>query len=338
MKKEISEFRSKMLSRSKISQFYPNGERFIDNVEKLFIQKWDLKKSADEKNQEIKNQKEILAFNNFEFSFTHFKLSKEEKPETEIEEEEGELSPTLKYLNKSDLDFNPKSVHPIHYFHGLKEFIVVCSNVRGEEIDNESRINQLLSTLSIALHNTDTSVPIFVQSLARNKNIFNGVYVDSKYRTHFQAMLLNKWPATCNFLSGFLYMFKTKITGDPKEASIESDIRVSARLSYVLQDWTCHAWTQSPPDLEIYQNLIYELKTLPFGAIKDPIHHLQLNVSWIDLLEDIITDNEVHSDLDPLEAPHWSIRIYPEEQPELLLCKFYLFILISLVYPNNNLF
>ena len=41
----------------------------------------------------------------------------------------------------------------------------------------------------------------------------------------------------------------------------------------------------------------------------------------IDLQEEIITDNEVHSDLDPLEAPVWSTSVQFDDLPHCLLSK-----------------
>jgi Rab3 GTPase-activating protein catalytic subunit len=40
-----------------------------------------------------------------------------------------------------------------------------------------------------------------------------------------------------------------------------------------------------------------------------------------DLQEEILTDNEVHSDLDPLEAPTWSVRAQFEDTPTCLMSR-----------------
>jgi len=48
---------------------------------------------------------------------------------------------------------------------------------------------------------------------------------------------------------------------------------------------------------------------------------LSVLVFRIDLQEEIITDNEVHSDLDPLEAPVWSTSVQFDDQPHCLLSK-----------------
>ncbi len=66
---------------------------------------------------------------------------------------------------------------------------------------------------------------------------------------------------------------------------------------------------------------VNDLKHLPFGAMGDPVKRLVLHATWTDLQEEILTDNDVHSDLDPLEAPAWSIGVQFEDQPQCLMSK-----------------
>ena len=37
--------------------------------------------------------------------------------------------------------------------------------------------------------------------------------------------------------------------------------------------------------------------------------------------EDLVTDTEVHTDLDPLEAPDWSVEVSLVDKPDCLLAK-----------------
>ncbi|GLD71007.1 rab3 GTPase-activating protein catalytic subunit [Lates japonicus] len=46
---------------------------------------------------------------------------------------------------------------------------------------------------------------------------------------------------------------------------------------------------------------------------------LHLATTWPHLTEGIVVDNEVYSDLDPLQAPHWSVRVRTAENPQCLL-------------------
>lgn len=88
---------------------------------------------------------------------------------------------------------------------------------------------------------------------------------------------------------------------------------------------SCHAWTQSPPDLELFATYgamlgdVNDMRVLPFGSTKDPVKKLELNVTWNNLPEDMVIENDVHTDFEPLEAPLWTITITFEEQPNCLL-------------------
>ena len=68
--------------------------------------------------------------------------------------------------------------------------------------------------------------------------------------------------------------------------------------------------------------LVQDISKLPFGTAKDPIRQLILHATWQDLPEEIITDNDVHSDLDLMEAPAWSISTRLEDYPQGLLSEY----------------
>ena len=48
---------------------------------------------------------------------------------------------------------------------------------------------------------------------------------------------------------------------------------------------------------------------------------LTLHTTWRDMSEDLVTDTQVHSDLEPLEAPDWSVEISLVDKPDCLLSK-----------------
>uniref|UniRef100_A0AAX7U9F6 Rab3 GTPase-activating protein catalytic subunit n=1 Tax=Astatotilapia calliptera TaxID=8154 RepID=A0AAX7U9F6_ASTCA len=62
-----------------------------------------------------------------------------------------------------------------------------------------------------------------------------------------------------------------------------------------------------------------EFGKFPFGACEEPISELHLATTWPHLTEGIVVDNDVYSDLDPLQAPHWSVRVRTAENPQCLL-------------------
>ena len=90
-----------------------------------------------------------------------------------------------------------------------------------------------------------------------------------------------------------------------------------------LEDWARHAWTIDPPDLQLYSMSgdtdFVQLASLPFGCPADPVSGLTLHTTWRDLNEELVTDNDVHTDLDPLESPEWSVEVSLLENPDCLL-------------------
>ena len=62
------------------------------------------------------------------------------------------------------IDFPPKH-HPIHDYYGVNQFVLFSPNVPNEkeDIDNETRAKIALSTVTVAIHNTNCQVPFFVQ-------------------------------------------------------------------------------------------------------------------------------------------------------------------------------
>ena len=222
----------------------------------------------------------------------------------------------------------PPKYHPIHDYFGLNDFVVLSPNApyEKEDIDNETRAKIALSTVTVAVHNTNCQVPFFVQVMDRYKHMYNGVFAGCGFRTNFEMVVLSKKPPHSNHLSGLLTMFKKKLC-----PSIEIDIpsvRVTVRCCYALNDWTSHAWSQAPPDIDMFSLLgsqldfVSDLSSLPFGSTKDPVKRLKLYTTWCDLQEDIITDNDVHTDLEPLEAPAWSIGVQFESRPHCLLAEY----------------
>uniref|UniRef100_A0A8C4HBK4 Rab3 GTPase-activating protein catalytic subunit n=1 Tax=Dicentrarchus labrax TaxID=13489 RepID=A0A8C4HBK4_DICLA len=76
-------------------------------------------------------------------------------------------------------------------------------------------------------------------------------------------------------------------------------VNITIRFTYILQDWQQHSWPQQPPGIELH-----------------------LATTWPHLTEGIVVDNDVYSDLDPLQAPHWSVRVRTAENPQCLLGDF----------------
>ena len=57
---------------------------------------------------------------------------------------------------------------------------------------------------------------------------------------------------SCGNLNELLRMFKEKLDTPVPLGEEIRDTKCSIRKTFRLEDWTSHAWTQSPPDLELF--------------------------------------------------------------------------------------
>ncbi|XP_042324468.1 rab3 GTPase-activating protein catalytic subunit isoform X3 [Sceloporus undulatus] len=218
-------------------------------------------------------------------------------------------------------DFPPRA-HCLVRWYGLREFVVIAPGANNDAILSESKCNLLLSSISIALGNTGCQVPVFVQIHHKWRRMYVGECQGPGVRTDFEMVHLRKVPSQYTHLSGLLDIFKSKI-GCPLTPL--PPITISIRLTYVLQDWQQYFWPQQPPDIDALVGGEVgglEFGKLPFGACEDPISELHLATTWPHLTEGIIVDNDVYSDLDPLQAPQWSVRVRKADNPQCLLSDF----------------
>ncbi|KAL7991749.1 hypothetical protein Chor_016005 [Crotalus horridus] len=165
-------------------------------------------------------------------------------------------------------------------------------------------------------------VPVFVQIHHRSRKMYVGECQGPGVRTDFEMVHLRKVPSQYSHLSGLLDIFKSKI-GCPLTPL--PAINISIRLTYILQDWQQYFWPQQPPDIDALVGGEVggvEFGKLPFGACEDPISELHLAAIWPHLTEGIIVDNDVYSDLDPAQAPQWSVRVRKADNPQCLLSDF----------------
>jgi len=245
--------------------------------------------------------------------------------ETKTEQTDDSLSShsrVMEDISQGTFDFvsDAKPI-PLTMF-GLTEMIIVSPS-GSEMLSNETRANQILGSINIALQNTGASVPVLIQVMDPKNHLYIGSSICDNCRMEFSSVRLNKKPQHVSHLSGLLQLFRNRISSPlPVDVSSAS---VSVRLSYQLEDWASYAWCVDPPDLDLYNvsgdTDFVQLKEMPLGCVSDPIAGLTLHTTWRDLNEDLIVDNSVHSDLDPLEAPEWSIGVTLQTFPECLLAK-----------------
>lgn len=204
-------------------------------------------------------------------------------------------------------------------WYGLNEFIVFTSNsVTG----TESRAKILLSALSVVSCMQD--IPLFVQIKEPWQKMYSGIYQNEGVSTSFDTIHLKRGPLYCQYLTGLLDLYKTKLN------TPEDNVLVSCRLTYILKD--------SRPD-----NQDSGLFQLPFGVSIDSVSALRLETSWSGLSEHSVIDTESHSDFDPLKAQKWVLTAQfnhdPLRNPISLLadCLLELYHVIDTPNSVNNL-
>ncbi|XP_047232919.1 rab3 GTPase-activating protein catalytic subunit [Girardinichthys multiradiatus] len=302
-------------------------ERFVSRVEEI-INEWKLtdnhvEELSPEKGAYISGswgeQSQDVHFADFKFYITHHFLKEECKKNGKGEEDALPLA--MQDLLCMHNDFPPRA-HCLVRWYGLREFVVISPGANCEAIISESKSNLLLSSISMSLANSGCQVPMFVQIQQKWRKIYAGECQGPGVRTDFEIVHLRKVPSQYNHLSGLLDIFRSKIGCNMLPLS---PVDITIRYTYILQDWQQSSWPQQPPD---FDTLLggevggVEFGSLPFGACEEPISELHLATTWPHLTEGLIIDNDVYSDLDPLQAPHWSVRVRTADNLQCLLGDF----------------
>ncbi|KAJ3655242.1 hypothetical protein Zmor_014378 [Zophobas morio] len=293
-------------------------EIFIARVEEI-INQWKTEDLKDEQTEcdlspEWFIKSESLSFVDFDFN-----LSLHRKRHIKENNEAADPSNTKNpFDNYYDFELHdPKNVveHScLSRWYGLNEYIVLgpAGNVG---ITSESRIKVLLSSVYVASANLKCEVPIFVQIREKWQNCYLGVYESDTVRTNLEMVHLKTCPRLCQYLSGLLELFKSKILSP----TMMTTIIVSLQSSYVLHDFGTYVWKQ---DYANFENDHFDgnyICNLPFGVTIDPVESLIVKTSWSHLNHRAVRDSESYSDFDPMLAAKWTVLISTAEQPICLL-------------------
>ncbi|XP_026683222.1 rab3 GTPase-activating protein catalytic subunit-like [Diaphorina citri] len=230
-------------------------EIFIARLEEIILE-WKLhleKIGPPLKNNELSTgeweiKSETATFADTEFVVSFHKLKQDDSDTIldstgKFEVHEDLLSLENDFLSMMLCEDGSVKPHYISRWYGLKKFVVLTPS-KGSSIMNESKIKILMSSMTIAVNNQNCEVPMFAQVLEAWQNYFVGVCEGRGYRSEFDMIHLKKIPPHCRYLSGLLNVFKSKIacscTLDP--------IKVSARISYQLKDFTQFEYQIELPD------------------------------------------------------------------------------------------
>ena len=186
---------------------------------------------------------------------------------------------TLYHYKVDDEDSNPVNSAPdcpdgarLAVMFGLTEFLLI-GPAGQDTLCNDTRAKMVLGAVNIALTNTGCALPCLVQVMDPRKELYVGSRVADNARTEMSSVCLNKRPTHCSYLAGLLELYRNKINSPLPVPG--STARVSARLSYSLEDWASFSWGIDPPDLDIYNMSgdtdFIQLAKLPFGCVSDPI-------------------------------------------------------------------
>uniref|UniRef100_A0A3Q2EFP5 Rab3 GTPase-activating protein catalytic subunit n=1 Tax=Cyprinodon variegatus TaxID=28743 RepID=A0A3Q2EFP5_CYPVA len=276
-------------------------ERFVSRVEEV-LNEWKLTESYVGKSSPGKGafvsgswgeQSHDVHFADFKFHITHHFLKEEEGQQEDGRSEEETLPPAMHDLLCMSNDFPPRAHCLVRWF-GLREFVVISPGANCEAIISESKCNLLLSSVSMSLTNSGCQVPMFVQIQQKWRRIYAGECQGPGVRTDFEIVHLRKVPSQYNHLSGLLDIFKSKIV---------------SRGSQTWGDGTVY---------ENHRNHSVRLSRfgsrVSFGSCAAPFSHRR----------SVYTPGQKVAvlDLDPLEAPHWSVRVRTADNLQCLLGDF----------------
>ncbi|RWS12763.1 Rab3 GTPase-activating protein catalytic subunit-like protein, partial [Dinothrombium tinctorium] len=282
-------------------------ERFISDFEEV-IRHWNLTSKLIKSNESSKINQDLeqmveIKFAKVPFSVMLYNSSQNESLESEDEANIKALQELLSVQN----DY-PSRAHCICRYYGFKQFIVLCPLNDNDSIYTEDKAKLVLSALTIALSNTNCSVPVFLQLHQKPRKFFRGTIVTANTRTDLEMVHFIETPHGYGYLSELLNLFKEKLT-----CPLEScpPMNVSVRLTHIIRKWP-EIWSDDEeiPSDDINLN---ELNQLKIKCNQEPLLELQLSTTWPSLSEQVVSDSEYYSDLNPLHAPQWTCRLICKE-------------------------
>lgn len=332
-------------------EFFQEDFSVASDWEAFVAKLQDILESIDVEENEVPLTKDVLAlcewttesedimFNEFDLNLTRYKAKIDTIKDAEATNKTpAKFSYVFADLNNHANDYcilddgkrlrdefvllnEPKqnTIHPIARWYGLRDFVVLSS--RRRSIIDISQIKLLQSSINLAVFESKCKVPVFIQGLHKEQDVYFGVYEFSEFRLSFDIVHLKQTPLNCKHLTGLLDMFKGKI-GVPYNNSV----MVSVCLTYSLKDFLDSTYV-SPKKFEYRddsddEDSSSDFKTLPFGVSDDPVHEIVLYTKWPWVVENVVYDSQTYTDFNPINAPVWSIRSRFDYSPVCYLSDF----------------
>lgn len=254
-----------------------------------------------------------------------------------------ELPECLRDIVATTNDFASKA-HCLVRWYNLRKFLMIIP--RSDTIVSEDRIKLLLSSASIALSNIDCHVPAFVQTRNITNNIYQGISENMNIRTMFEMVHFSRSLKQYSYLSELISLFREKSScnlNDPISVAIRLNYCLDSFELFLDprerfegyefrdeddSDKVGHndddaenglvKLTESKRKLsklraqdmrsgasfENVKQALPECLPHPFKIMK----FIHVAALWPPISDKVVTDSQVHSDLDPAEAPLWTIR------------------------------
>ncbi|CAG0880214.1 unnamed protein product [Darwinula stevensoni] len=269
-------------------------ERFTAALEEV-IYEWKLSEVQRPKNiakGELVTGKWIetrtdISYGNFQFSVTRHQLQTYDG-----ETIESEWQP---FFVDSKHDF-PSRAHCLVRWYGIIDFLVIEHMGAENAVDSETRAKLLLSSAFIALQNSNCHLPIFIQLYDKKQRYFLGVGKSGNIRTDYEMVKLSQAPKDCLHIAGLIDIFKGKISPPMPLPSVTASIR----LTYIQTNFEDPEWCPNYPDLD--SRLSEALRSLPMGALSNPMKELHLSATWYSVHAEDVWDIEGHTDLNPVKV------------------------------------
>eukprot|EP00111_Clytia_hemisphaerica_P009870 TCONS_00028921-protein len=297
-------------------------ERFIKRIEEVIGPNgWNLDSKDDVADTKrpatewISNSQQ-LKFHGVDFVIVHHKkaMAKDNNQKNLVKHQQKENEELPKAILESvefEMDFCPRS-YPLSRWYGLKEFVILSS--LNDTTDTESKINVLLSSISIALSNCKCQIPMFIQVGNIDRRLYFGACLGNGYRTSYEMIHLKYTPHQCNHVQGMINVFQEKL-GVP----LSSNVTISIRFAFSIRDWSEDKSCDLVDENVDGDEPIFD--RMPFGALEDPVRELQVAAIWPCVSSEMLVDDETSTQLDALHAPVWKLKARGREFARTALSK-----------------